>query len=180
MTDYILITGTCGTGKTWVMKELIKLFGVNQPVKQGLYHWVYSTEEHLPKSIAILGKYDGTMFEGSDRLAMNIMAQNMEAKAELDVYDVVIAEGDRFTNASFIRDFKPRIIRIKGDGKEGRKARGSSQTERQIKSITTRVNNITPHYVVNGSEDCLNFVSNLASGKVLSGYEYTEPKTTLF
>lgn len=178
MTNYILITGTCGVGKTWIMKQLIDTFEVKKAEKYGLYHWVYRDDNE--RSLAILGKYDGTMFEGSDRLAMNIMAHNLEAKKLLDKFDVVVAEGDRFTNQSFIRDFNPIIVRIKGDGKEGRAKRGSSQTERQIKSITTRVNNIIPHYAVPNSEECFNFVVNCINGHILNKYTYIAPKTTLF
>lgn len=173
-TKYFLITGNCGSGKTWVMKQLLERFNITHREKQGLYHWVHDGET------AILGKYDGSMFEGSDRLAMNIMAQNVEIKPLLDKFRFVVAEGDRFTNSTFIKDFKPIIIRIKDDGLEGRAKRGSEQNERHIKSIATRVKNIEPNYITNNSEECAKIMEDFILFGFTNHPEYIAPKTTLF
>lgn len=159
MKDNYLITGICGTGKTWLMKQLINAFNANQTEKVGLYHYNYNDVGIGTKAVAILGKYDGTMFEGSDRFAMNIMADNDKIENS-GLYNerIVIAEGDRFTNNTYITKFKPMILRILGDGADGRVLRGSSQTERHLKSITTRVNNIEATYEFDDSTECLDWL----------------------
>lgn len=89
---------------------------------------------------------------------MAIMKDNLPAKLALGAYDVVIAEGDRFTNSTFINDFKPYVLRIKGNGVEGRLKRGSNQTERHLKSMTTRVNNVEHDLAFENSTECLTWL----------------------
>lgn len=144
----ILLTGGCGSGKTWVMLQLIKYLNADTKASAGLHSWVQSNEH------AILGNYDGSIFQGGDRLSMGVMADNSKALAAL-ADKIVIAEGDRYTNSTFIRDFNPYIILIRDDGSEGRKRRGSQQSERHIQSIRTRVLNIKQHESVKDSEEAL-------------------------
>ena len=73
----------------------------------------------------------------------------------------IVAEGDRFTNSTFIRVMKPTIIKITNNGETGRRARGSNQTQRQIKSIATRVAGIEAHFDVESSDDALNLLKQL-------------------
>ena len=47
------------------------------------------------------------------------------------------------------------IIKIDGDGKEGRLKRQSTQSERHLKSIATRVSNIKADIVCESSSDAL-------------------------
>lgn len=152
----LLIIGTCGTGKTWVMKQLMKHLGISSiySYKTGLY-------TYLKKGgVMLLGKYDGSTFEGSDRLSMSIMTDNPKMKAEFEDH-IVIGEGDRFTNSTFINTFKPTILKINGDGVEGRLKRGSSQTERHLKSIATRVNNIEADHEFENSQECLDYITKI-------------------
>lgn len=137
---------------------MIEATASNLPIQNGLYHWVTNG------TVAVLGKYDGSVFEGGDRLSMGIMADNAKALEAL-AGKLVIAEGDRFTNSTFIKDFDPVIIRINGDGAVGRGLRGSSQTERHLKSIATRVANIEPDAEVNNSAECLALLLEVISGK---------------
>lgn len=124
--------------------------GVQKQV--GLYRWL-----QMPK-VSFLGVWDGSMFEGSDRLSMAVMADNWMVKDSFNDTEVVIADGDRFTNSKFIEAFNPIIVRIKGDGSEGRKKRGSNQTERHLQAIATRVRNIVPHFEFENSEDAYSFM----------------------
>jgi hypothetical protein len=157
------------------MKQLIADFHLTESGKEGLYHYSINTEHR----IVVLGKYDGSMFEGSDRLAMNIMADNDKVK-NIFADMTVIAEGDRFTNSTYIAAFKPIILRIKGDGAEGRAKRNSQQTERHTKAIATRVNNILPHFEFNNSQECLNFVENELAGGERVAEPYKSNIQTLF
>lgn len=155
MNKTILLIGACGSGKTWVMKSLIDEYSLNLSAKYNLIRF------RTNKKIAVLGKYDGTTFEGSDKLSMGV-AVDFEKFSKMAEQKnlIVIAEGDRFTNSRFISHFKPVIIRIKDDGKEGRKKRNSSQTERHIKAIETRVKNIKPKFEVKNSSEALKIIKS--------------------
>jgi hypothetical protein len=171
----ILIIGNCGVGKTYVMTELLKHFKCEQ-AKQ-VEQVYYNTNEskvlyknlndpsqetrHLRNEINIVGKYDGSTFQGSDRLSMSVMSSVDKYLAT--VKGVSIFEGDRFTNGKFIAKAKPYIIKILGNGKEGREKRGSQQTERQIKSISTRVSNIEANAEVDNSQIVLESLKNILS-----------------
>jgi len=146
----ILIIGNCGVGKTYVMQQIIEHFTCNQNKNVDQLHYVTNQTQELYKNlhnkpstnvINIAGKYDGSTFQGSDRLSMSVMTS---VPAFLNkTQGINIFEGDRFTNSKFITLARPFIIKILGNGKAGRLLRGSNQTERQIKSISTRVSNIT-------------------------------------
>lgn len=162
MNNNILIIGECGVGKTWVMLSLIERFKCSTQSKVKLLR--YSTNKD--NTINITGKYEeGQTFQGSDKLAMNVMSSVDEFLDEN--WDAInIYEGDRFSNSKFIAKVDPIIIRIQGDGEAGRAKRGSQQTERQLKSIRTRVNNIAESVKekksaveVRNSEVCFELVS---------------------
>ena len=150
----ILIVGIPGTGKTWVMKELIKLYECNTRQKLKKFWW------HTNKDVYVVGKYDGSTFEGSDRLSMAIML-DLDLFLEHTENKIAIFEGDRFMNSTFIGKAKPTIIKITGDGKEGRDKRGSEQTETHLKRMTTRVANTNAHYEVKDSGEALAKVNEL-------------------
>lgn len=130
----ILIIGNCGVGKTYVMQSLIKSYKCDQALNVDLLHYRSNGFLH------ITGKYDGGIFQGSDKLSMSVMTSLDKYLQE--VKGVSIFEGDRFMNSNFIAKAKPYIIKVKGNGNQGRKIRGSSQSVRQVKSIQTRVGNI--------------------------------------
>lgn len=132
-----LIIGDCGSGKTWVLKQLIEKLKLNTLGKIGMFYF------HRNDKIVCLGKYDGNTFEGSDKLSMAVM-RDIEDFKKYVKNKVVICEGDRFMNNTFVSGMAPNIsiLHITDDGKVGRKKRKSSQTERQLKTIHTRVTNI--------------------------------------
>ncbi len=130
-----LLVGACGSGKTWVLNQLIKDLKLTILGKVGMFYF------HRSERIIALGKYDGSTFEGSDKLSMAIM-RDLKSFVKYAKGKIVICEGDRFMNSTFINRVKPSIISILDDGKKGRKKRGSNQTERQIKSVSTRVSKL--------------------------------------
>ena len=143
----LLIVGACGVGKTWLMKQL--LIENNKQKKIGRFVF------HEAKDYIIVGKYDGSTFEGSDKLSMSVMADlDMMLEYINSVNKFAIYEGDRFTNYKFINKANPIIYKILGDGQQGRTQRGSEQSSRQIKSIQTRVNNINSHTDYKSSKEC--------------------------
>lgn len=152
----ILIIGCCGVGKTWVMKNL--LTQNDKKYKLGKIYF------HENEKMIIIGKYDGSVFQGSDRLSMSAIT-DIEKIFKYANNKLTIWEGDRFMNKTFLAKGKPFIIKIKGDGAEGRKKRGSEQSARQIKSIQTRVLNIKEDLIVENSMECLNFILKYEKGR---------------
>jgi hypothetical protein len=152
----ILLIGACGSGKTWVMKELIKLLKLDKLGKVGMFYYHHNTK------VYVLGKYDGTTFEGSDKLSMAVM-RDMESFKIFAKGKTVVAEGDRFTNKTFIEAMKPIVVKIINDGAEGRKLRKSNQTARQIQSIATRVSNVAYKYEVENSTTALKTIYKLVT-----------------
>lgn len=150
MNTYLLV-GNCGSGKTWVMKQLIEALQLTTNAKVGLIRFKTDGKN------CVLGKYDGTTFEGSDKLSMSVakdfeLLQRVAKQKQL----TLIAEGDRFMNKRFIDTFKPYIIKILDNGTTGRQKRGSKQSERQLKAISTRVKNIQEDTTVKNSTEALN------------------------
>lgn len=152
-----LLVGNCGSGKTWVMKKLIESFNLTTNAKAGLIRFKTDGKK------CVLGKYDGTTFEGSDKLSMAVakdfeLLRKIAEKKRL----VIIAEGDRFMNQRFIKTFNPYIIKILDNGISGREKRGSKQSERQLKSISTRVANIKENETVKDSNEALSKLLQMA------------------
>jgi hypothetical protein len=54
----------------------------------------------------------------------------------------------------------PVIIKISDKGEKGRKLRNSTQSDRHIKAIQTRIHNIKEHYLVNNSTEALELVKS--------------------
>lgn len=154
----ILIVGGCGSGKTWVMKQLKTLTRAIMHLKVGMVHY-YKSPDH---KLGLAGIYDGTTFEGSDKLSMAVMRDVPDALELMGrSLKFAVFEGDRFTNKNFIALANPYIIKITDDGSKGRKLRGSSQTERQIRSIATRVSNVEANVEATDSKEALKIICKL-------------------
>jgi hypothetical protein len=91
---------------------------------------------------------------------MSVMT-DVDAFIEHTKGSIIIAEGDRFTNGKFIDKAKPIIIKITDDGAVGRLHRDSKQSDRHLKSIQTRVNNIKADHEVICSFDALCLIQQL-------------------
>ena len=152
----ILLIGYCGSGKTWVMKNLIKHHTLNLKAKTKLIYF------RTNKKICVLGNYDGSVFEGGDKLSMAVSLdfQNLKKIMEREKF-IIVCEGDRFMNYNFINTFNPFIIKIQDDGELGRKARGSNQTQRHLTAIQTRVNNIKENKLVKNSSEALSLINKI-------------------
>jgi len=112
--------------------------------------------------VSVLGNYEGSTFQGSDKLSMSVMTdfailRKMQKKNSMNV----ICEGDRFMNKKFISMFQPIVVKITDDGENGRSLRGSSQSTRQIKSIKTRVENTTFNKAAKNSSEALEMIIDL-------------------
>lgn len=155
MIKTLLIIGNCGVGKTWIMRKLIE-DNPNKPLKLGKFLF------HETDKLIIVGKYDGSVFEGSDRLSMSVitdldkMLMYIKNKNKISIF-----EGDRFTNSVFIKKANPEICKILGDGEKGRLNRKSKQSTRHLKNMSSRVDNIKAHKNFNNSLDCFAYIQNL-------------------
>tara|TARA_R110001632_G_scaffold140562_1_gene256566 strand:+ start:1520 stop:2068 length:549 start_codon:yes stop_codon:yes gene_type:complete len=149
----ILIIGDCGVGKTYTMQQLIKNFNCKTKERIGLIN--YNTNGFMN----VTGRYDGSTFQGSDKLSMSVMTTLNDFLSQTN--GVNIYEGDRFMNKNFIAAAKPYIIKINGNGIKGRSLRGSNQTQRQIKSIQTRVSNIKYDFSFADSPAIVTYLKNL-------------------
>jgi len=153
----ILIIVECGVGKTWTMKKLLKNTRV---YKLGLFLF------NENKKNIIVGKYDNSIFSGSDKLSMAVMKDLDKMLYYIKKSKkIAIFEGDRFMNSNFINKCQPYIIKINGDGAGGRLRRGSNQTLRQLKTIKTRVKNIKPNIEVENSNECLEIIQEYENNK---------------
>lgn len=147
----ILLIGECGTGKTWVMSQIVK--GLDRRGKIGLFRFHFNDEVVVP------GIYDGSVFQGSDKLSMAV-TRDLDRFRSWAHNKIVIYEGDRFTNSKIL-SLKPYVIKIQGDGAEGRLKRRSEQTERHLKAIATRVANIREDVTCEDSEQALAIIRKL-------------------
>lgn len=152
----ILIIGCCGTGKTWVMKRIIKAYKLNAKGCVGLFKF------RTNGKMLALGVYDDSTFEGGDKLSMGIMRDCAKFERARDKRGMLaICEGDRFTNKTFIETCKPYIVKIQGDGKEGRIKRNSKQSERHLTAIKTRVNNIDADVIAQDSQEAFDLIESI-------------------
>lgn len=156
MIRVILLIGVQGSGKTWVFKQLIEKYQCTQKKKIGKIRY------HTNGELVIVGKYDNSMFEGSDKLSMSIMS-DYQLFMEINRNCLILLEGDRFTNSTVIShdDFVPYIVKITDDGTKGRALRGSNQSPEVIKRMQTRINNISSNVDVMDSTTALHTISFL-------------------
>lgn len=99
------ILGYPGAGKTWAVSEFIKylqsMYGAEEHSRVGLvdYHRFYT------EGIVIVGKYDGSKFQGTDRLSMAVAPHFEAFFAEMAKSGVshIIAEGDRINCMPFLK-----------------------------------------------------------------------------
>lgn len=141
------IAGVPASGKSTIMKQLIaELLPTSTPFKAGKLRGVKDGR------VYVLGIYDGGLFDGTDRLAMDVIndaiefVRNREKEAEKAV---IIAEGDRLFNKRFLDAVHARIIVIDANPIElarRHKERGDTQPAEFLKRTRTKVENIVKAY----------------------------------
>ena len=141
----IAIGGEPGAGKTTLMKKLIERFDV-QPKYDSFKLVPYLCKDN----IYVLGKYeDGETFGGTDRMSMAVQPEAIKFLASLSADSIVLYEGDRLFNNSFLEhcneNYDLSIIYLKTDKsvrQERYKERGSNQNETWLQGRETKVSNI--------------------------------------
>ncbi len=154
----IAIGGEPASGKTTLMRALLgKLKQAHTehiPFKAGLIrgHKFASPRGDVPW-VVVLGVYDtGEVFEGTDKLSMSVQPAAKKFIDDCDDDLVVIFEGDRLFNKSFLQhciakvgesNITATVLYTDAESTEARhKARGDSQTATFLKGRRTKINNI--------------------------------------
>lgn len=161
----IAIGGEPGAGKTTLMKKIIEYYKV-QPEYDAFKLVPYLRKDN----VYILGKYEeGETFAGTDRMSMAVQPEAVKFLASLPTDSIVLYEGDRLFNNSFLEhcneNYDLQIIYLKTDKEvrqERYKERGSNQNETWLQGRETKVANIltnmtlmfiTNTYVNNNEEE---------------------------
>lgn len=163
MVDRVLaIGGEPGTGKTTLIKKLKDDY-TTIPFKYGLVRGEYDKE----KKVYFIGVYDGSTFEGSDKLSMAVNKDFVKFLNYLNE-GIVVFEGDRLFNPSLFRlDFPFVIYALTASTEELNRRynrRGSNQSETFLKSRKTKIKNILfefPEIEVRVNEDNPELINEL-------------------
>jgi broad-specificity NMP kinase len=135
----IAVGGEPATGKTTLMREFKNLH-TTAPFKYGQVKGEYNKDMNL----YFIGVFDGSTFEGTDRLSMSVQPDFIKFLNWCD--GVVIFEGDRLFNQSlFTLEFPFVKVVLRADKETlitRHNKRGDSQTETFLKSKRTKINNI--------------------------------------
>jgi uridine kinase len=151
----IAIGGNPGSGKSTLMKEVLKLIDAS-PTSTQLYDLVPGHVAGINDTpwAVVLGKYDEDVgvFGGTDKMSMAVQPKAIEYLAT-EPTKVVIFEGDRLFTASFLEDcnakYELHIIHLatSGDVREERyKDRGSNQDPTWLKGRESKISNILTNF----------------------------------
>lgn len=140
----IAIGGEPGVGKSTLIKSILN--DTFKYVKEGLVKY------HQNKNVYILGEYgsDANYAQGTDKMSMACQPKVQEFLTQLPDDSIVIFEGDRLFNNSFLTfcndrfDLKIIILDAEEEVKKQRyKDRGSEQNETWLSGRKTKVSNIS-------------------------------------
>jgi uridine kinase len=141
----IAIGGEPGAGKSTLMKRVVEHLKM-EPKYDSVKLVPYLQKDN----IYVLGKYEeGQVFSGTDRMSMAVQPEAVKFLASLSDNSVVLYEGDRLFNSSFLEhcneNYSTEIIYLKTtkDIRSDRyKQRGSEQNETWLQGRETKIANI--------------------------------------
>jgi shikimate kinase len=142
----VYLIGLPGSGKSTVMKEFMSRFEgwtSDRPVNL--------LDTHISGNIRVLGKYEeGETFSGTDRLSMAVCPEAVKFVSGKP-NEVIVGEGDRLNNKTFFSscgdDLTILHLTVSDAERERRYTeRGSSQPERFISTVRTKVQNIVSEF----------------------------------
>tara|TARA_R100000329_G_scaffold35345_2_gene33220 strand:+ start:5084 stop:5599 length:516 start_codon:yes stop_codon:yes gene_type:complete len=134
----IALGGEPATGKTTILKKIIKSYLPFKSFKYGLVRGIMNDK------LNVVGIYDNSLFSGTDKLSMAVQPHFLKF-AEKRSNEVILFEGDRLFNQSLFEKLDCEIIVIKADKEEVSKRhiqRKDTQTEKFIKAKRTKIENI--------------------------------------
>lgn len=143
----IAIGGPPGSGKTTLMYQIMENYSWKfEYEKVKLVPYLTNTD-----GVYVLGKYfeEGQTFSGTDRMSMAVQPEAVKFLASLDKDAIVLFEGDRLFNTSFLEhcldNYDLEIVFLdteKSVRQERYKERGSNQNETWLQGRETKVANI--------------------------------------
>jgi dephospho-CoA kinase len=142
----LAIGGKPATGKTTIIKEIIKAFKPYVKFKFGLVRGMYFDKQQL----YIIGIYDKSVFSGTDKLSMAVQPDFIRFLKKID-NGKIIFEGDRLFNQSLFNKIKCDIMVLEVNNeteKYRHKKRNDNQSVKFIKSKETKIENIKKNNIV--------------------------------
>lgn len=143
----IYLEGEPATGKSTIFKHIRRqLFGNATEFRSGLLRGIKQGQFYM------LGVFDGSTFEGTDRLSMAVINDAIpfiKGLQDAPERSVVFVEGARLANAHFMTETGARLFLLHciPEVLTMRHAeRGDEQTERFLKSRHTAVCNLSKKY----------------------------------
>jgi len=150
--NLIAICGEPAVGKTTLLRrfreEAAERLGEFEPFQFGLVRGIVDKD----RSLWITGVYDGSVFEGGDKLSMAVQPVFIKMLHQLEGQDcAVIVEGDRLTNASLFREFPTEtegiIVEVSEEVLAERHAgRGAEQSDKFRQAKRTKVQNLEQEF----------------------------------
>jgi len=167
----IALGGEPATGKTTIMKKVKSHYEV-KPFKYGKVRGECNVEQ----GIYFIGVFDGSTFEGTDRLSMAVQPDFIKFLNYLNG-GLVIFEGDRLFNQSLFDlnyDFTRIVLKATEETLEQRhKHRQDNQSSTFKKSKRTKINNILErnecvvfNHNEGDTEKIINFIKNEIDGNL--------------
>lgn len=139
----IAIGGEPGTGKTRLMKDVMKDYTLT-PFNYGLIKGEYDDY----KKVYFIGVFDGSKFEGSDKVSIKCYDDLIKFLNQVD--GVVVFEGDRLFSKKVLATQYPFIKLVLTASKETMdtryRLRGVYQAEYFNTLKTKRINNLIKEY----------------------------------
>jgi len=136
----IAIGGEPASGKTTMMRKIIKHFQPLRQFKFGLVRGLYSEK----KKLYFIGIYDNSTFSGTDKLSMAVQPDFLKLIEEL--HDgVIVFEGDRLFNQSLFDQKACEIYIVETTEQmleQRHKKRSDNQTDKFKKAKKTKIQNI--------------------------------------
>lgn len=140
MAEIIAIGGVPASGKSTLMKKVIKEYKPLKTFKYGLIRGLYDKEQNL----YFIGIYDDSVFCGTDKLSMAVQPHFFKLIDKLPQARFVF-EGDRLFNQSLFDKYDCEIVVINANEEtidQRHKQRSDNQTDRFKKAKQTKINNI--------------------------------------
>lgn len=158
----IAIGGVPATGKTTLMRKIIKYYMPLKTFKYKLVRGLYNKN----KNIYIIGIYNDELFSGTDKLSMAVQPNFIEFLSKIK-NSKVIFEGDRLFNQSLFDEIECKKIILQAEKNiinQRHIKRNDSQTEKFLKAKKTKIKNILENNDVllynNNTEDDSKIILN--------------------
>lgn len=145
----LFVAGVPASGKTTLFKRIREaLFVDSTEFKNGKVRGIESAD----RKYQMLGVFDGSTFEGTDRLSMTVIDDAIKHIQQLGtepIPRVVFVEGDRLFNYRFLSETCANVIVIDAFDEvlaKRHEQRGDNQSETFLKSRRTKIENMMMKY----------------------------------